>query len=157
MLSMRLIMRRRFWDLQHYLSLSNTFYSASSWTVCFSKLQPQKKYIFLCPDKHFLTAGLVNSSYYFCVLCYKQCRWPSLVILLHQSSFRFVCFCLDLFSIKGLIDVFFCSHPGWRKLSTIMNWVKSSMSSNAVSILRGDACLFSSWQNTSLFYAMCIW
>lgn len=114
MLSMRLIMRRRFWDLQHYLSLSNTFYSASSWTVCFSKLQPQKKYIFLCPDKHFLTAGLVNSSYYFCVLCYKQCRWPSLVILLHQSSFRFVCFCLDLFSIKGLIDVFFL-FPSWVK------------------------------------------
>lgn len=52
---------------------------------------PATENYFLHPDEHFLTAGLLNSSYYFCVLCYKQCRWYSLVIFLHQSSFRFVC------------------------------------------------------------------
>lgn len=57
---------------------------------------PATENYFLRPDKHFLTAGLLNSLYYFCVLCYKQCRWSSLVIFLHQSSFRFVCCCFGL-------------------------------------------------------------
>lgn len=137
-------------------SLSTAFRAASSWTTSFSKLQPEN--YFLRPDKHFLTAGLLNSSYYFCVLCYKQCRWSSLVIFLHQSSFRFVCCCFLCFLKKCLIDFFFCSHPGWLKLSTIMNQVKSSMSSSVVFVLRGDACLFGFRQDTSLFHgAMCIW
>jgi len=65
----------------------------------------------LCPDKHFLTAGLLNSSYYFCVLCYKQCRWSSLVIFLHQSSFRFVCCCFALFLKKAWLTFFL--FPSW--------------------------------------------
>lgn len=71
----------------------------------FKTLTAKKKY-FLCPRKHFLTAGLSNSSYYFCVLCYKQCRWSSLVIVLHQSSFRFVYCYLILFFKKDLIAFF---------------------------------------------------
>lgn len=119
---------------------------------------PATENYFLCPDKHFLTAGLLNSSYYFCVLCYKQCRWSSLVIFLHQSSFRFVCCCFVFFFKKSLDWLFFCSHPGWLKLRTIMNQVKSSMSPNVVFVLRGDTCLFAFWQDTSLFHgAVCIW
>lgn len=105
---------------------------------------PAKENNFLCPYKHFLTAGLLNSSYYFCVLCYKQCRWSSLVIFLRQSSFRFVCccfvFCFVLFSKKAWLTSF-CSHPEWLKLSTVMKQVKSSIDSNVVFVLRGDACL----------------
>jgi len=116
MLSMRLIHApHMYFGTYSITSLSPTLFIVQVPELyAFQNSSHKKKNIFLCPDKHFLTAGLVNSSYYFCVLCYKQCRWPSLVILLHQSSFRFVCFCLDLFSIKGLIDVFFL-FPSWVK------------------------------------------
>lgn len=120
---------------------------------------PAKENYFLCPDKHFLTAGLLNSSCYFCVLCYKQCRWSSSVIFLHQSSFTFVCCCFVLFCfLKKAWLTYFCSYPGWLKLSTVMKQVKSSIDSNVVFVLRGDACLFAFWQDTSLVHgAMCIW
>lgn len=118
---------------------------------------PAKENNFLCPYNHFVTAGLLNSSYYFCVLWYKQCRWSSLVIFLRQSSFTFVCCCFVLF-LKIAWLTYFCSHPGWLKLSTVMKQIKSSIDANVVFVLRGEACLFAFWQDTSLVHgAMCIW
>lgn len=89
------------------LSLSPLLFMVQALELqAFQNSSCKKKY-FLCPRKHFLTAGLSNSSYYFCVLCYKQCRWSSLVIVLHQSSFRFVYRSLILFFKKDLIAFFF--------------------------------------------------